>query len=164
MSAKIRLQRGFSLIGKSDVRYKITSGNHSMDKITLQDFYNDSKLSDTWVVLRRQKNVPVGVIELTIHMEKVEGVPEYANMFMYVLVVELLAVDVSTQGKGIGTDLMAVAENVGQTLNAYEISLEAVEDKINFYEALGYKKIGSRYLDPEWGYLTHMRKKIEWFP
>ena len=76
------------------------------------------------------------------------------------MVVELLAVDKSYHGLGIGTDMMALAENVGRSLNVYKISLEAVEDKVNFYKELGYSQKAPKYSDAKCGILVPMERKL----
>ena len=131
-----------------------------MDQYSLQQFFNDSQKPKTFVILRKIKGIPIAVIELTFHQKKVEGIEVDIDIYQYGLVVELLAVDKSYHGHGIGTDMMALAENVVRSLNVYKISLEAVEDKVNFYKKLGYTQKEPKYIDPEWGILVPMERKL----
>lgn len=131
-----------------------------MDKYSLQQFFNDSQKTETFVILRKIKGIPIAVIELTFQQKKVEGIGVDIDIYQYGLVVELLAVDKSYQGHGIGTDMMALAENVGRSLNVYKISLEAVEDQVNFYKKLGYSEKDPKYIDPEWGTLVPMERNL----
>ena len=43
MKPTFRIPKGHHLIRKTDVRYKIISGNVKMDSYSLQQFFNDSK-------------------------------------------------------------------------------------------------------------------------
>ena len=160
MKPTFRLPKGYHLIKRSDVKYKIISGNPKMDSYSIQQFFNDSKKPDVFVFLRKTKGVPIAVIELTFHRTKVEGIEDVIDFYQYTLVVELLAVDIFYHGTGIGTELMALAENVGRSLNIYKISLDAVEDKVNFYKKLGYIQKGQRYRHPDWGLLVPMERKL----
>lgn len=131
-----------------------------MDKYSLQQFFNDSQKTETFVILRKIKRIPIAVIELTFQQKKVEGIGVDIDIYQYGLVVEMLAVDKSYHGHGIGTDMMALAENVGRSLNVYKISLEAVEDQVNFYKKLGYSEKDPKYSDPEWGTLVPMERNL----
>ncbi|MGC8505263.1 MAG: GNAT family N-acetyltransferase [Thermoplasmata archaeon] len=160
MKLTFKLPRGYHWIKKSDVRFEIISGNRTMDSYSLERFYEDSLRQDTFVSLRKVKGKPIGIIELTFHKRKVEGIDDNPDFYEYSLVVELLSVDKSYQGTGIGTDLMALAENIAHSLNAYKILLEAVEDKVNFYKKLGYYVKGPKYIDADWGTLVPMERII----
>ena len=160
MKPTFRIPKGHHLIRKTDVRYKIISGNVKMDSYSLQQFFNDSKKPDVYVFVRKIKGIPIAIIELTFHQTKVEGIEDVKTFYQYSLIVELLAVDKKYQGLGIGTQMMALAENVGLSLNVYKISLDAVEDEVDFYKKLGYSQTGKSYNDPDWGKLVPMERKL----
>lgn len=113
-----------------------------------------------YVFVRKIKGIPIAIIELTFHQTKVEGIEDVKTFYQYSLIVELLAVDKKYQGLGIGTQMMALAENVGLSLNVYKISLDAVEDEVDFYKKLGYSQTGKSYNDPDWGKLVPMERKL----
>ena len=131
-----------------------------MDQYSLQQFYYDSQKPNTFVILKKIKGIPIAVIELTFHQTKVEGIGVDIDIYEYSLVVELLAVDKLYHGLGMGTDLMALAENVGRSLNVYKISLDAVEDKVSFYKELGYSQKAPKYSDSKWGILVPMEREL----
>ncbi|MCW6169324.1 MAG: GNAT family N-acetyltransferase [Thermoplasmatales archaeon] len=158
MRPKFRLPRRYHWIKKSDTHYKIISGNQVMDDYSLGRFHQDSLGEDTLVCLKKVKGKPIAVIELTVHSGNTEGTRHDIEFYGNSLVVELLAVDRAYQGHGIGTEVMALAENIGRSFNAYRILLEAVEDKVYFYEQLGYTIKGGKYIDREWGQLVPMEK------
>lgn len=62
--------------------------------------------------MRRLENRTTGVIEISLHQRKVDGLNEDINFHEYYVIIELLAVDISAQGEGIATDLIALAKNI----------------------------------------------------
>ena len=56
-----------------------------------------------------------------------------------------VAVEPRLQGKGLGTKLADTFERYAKEHNYREIQLEARETALNFYEKLGYKKVGKSF-------------------
>jgi len=143
---KLHLGKTYHIINKNDCRYTIKSGNAAMDEHTLKDFYSDSLYDNHLVVVKTEKDIPVGVIEIIID-EK--------------FTIEMVAVDITMQGTGIGTRMMIKAESIAKQLNFKEIYLEAVENKIAFYKSRGFEAYAEPYYDEDWGLLFPMRKEID---
>jgi ribosomal protein S18 acetylase RimI-like enzyme len=143
---KLQLGKTYHIINKNDCKYSIKSGNASMDKHSLKDFYNDSLNDDYLVVVKAEKNIPVGVIEIIIDDK---------------FTVEMVAVDITKQGLGIGTAMMIKAESIAKQLNFKEIYLEAVENKVEFYKNLGFEIYAEPHEENGWGWLFPMKKKID---
>ena len=117
-----------------------------MDDYTLNDFYNDSLYDNYLVVVKTEKSIPVGVIEIIMD-EK--------------FTIEIIEVDVTRQGTGTGTSMMIKAESIAKQLNFKEIYLEAVENKVEFYKSRGFEIYADPYYDEDWGLLFPMKKKID---
>lgn len=56
--------------------------------------------------------------------------------------IEDIAVDASTQGKGVGKALIAALTAVGKARGAYKILLDCSEDNVPFYTKCGYERKG----------------------
>lgn len=56
--------------------------------------------------------------------------------------IEDIAVDASTQGKGVGKALIAALTAVGKSRGAYKILLDCSEDNVPFYTKCGYERKG----------------------
>ena len=56
--------------------------------------------------------------------------------------IEDIAVDASTQGKGVGKALIATLSAVGKSRGAYKILLDCSEDNVPFYTKCGYERKG----------------------
>ncbi|WFD36999.1 glucosamine-phosphate N-acetyltransferase [Malassezia cuniculi] len=56
--------------------------------------------------------------------------------------IEDIAVDESTQGKGVGKALIAALTAIGQSRGAYKILLDCSEDNVPFYTKCGYERKG----------------------
>ena len=59
--------------------------------------------------------------------------------------------------------MLILAEKIALKYGFREIQLEAVENKVRFYEDLGYKEYREMFCDYEWGNLYPMQKKIKNF-
>lgn len=71
-----------------------------------------------------------------------------------------VAVDEAFRGQGVGKALVAVAETIGQEHGFTEMTLNAREPVVSFYEALGYQAVGPPFLEVT---LPHrrLRKALE---
>ena len=143
---KLHLGKTYRIINKNDCKYSIKSGNTSMDEHSLKDFYNDSLYDNYLVIVKTEKNIPVGVIEIIID-EK--------------FTIEMVEVDITKQGTGIGTSMIIKAESIAKQLNLKDIYLEAVENKVDFYKSRGFEIYAEPYYDEDWGLLFPMKKKID---
>ncbi len=143
---KLHLGKTYHIINKNDCKYSIKSGNSSMDEYTLKDFYNDSLYDNYLVVVKTEKNIPVGVIEIIMDDK---------------FTIEMIEVDITKQGTGTGTSMMIKAESIAKQLNFKEIYLEAVENKVEFYKNRGFEIYAEPYYDEDWGWLFPMKKKID---
>jgi N-acetylglutamate synthase-like GNAT family acetyltransferase len=120
---KLHLGKTYHIISENDCKYSIKSGNSSMDEYTLKDFYNDSLYDNYLVVVKTENNIPVGVIEIIINDK---------------FTIEMVEVDITKQGTGLGTSMMIKTESIAKQLNFKEIYLEAVENKVDFYKNRGF--------------------------
>ena len=117
-----------------------------MDEHTLKDFYSDSLYDNHLVVVKTEKNIPVGIIEIIIDKE---------------FTIEMIEVDAAMQGTGIGTGMMIKAESIAKQLNFKEIYLEAVEIKIECYRSTGFETYAEPYYEEDWGLLFPMKKELD---
>ncbi len=69
--------------------------------------------------------------------------------------------NILTGFSGVGTRLMALAENVGRQLGKKEIRLESLDTVVKWYDdILGYEEYDEPYDDKEFGRLTPKRKLV----
>jgi hypothetical protein len=126
----------------------------------MREFYPDSKVRGTSVIVHRIKGVPVAVMQLVFESKKVNGIPENVDFSERIVSIEYLAVDLSVQHKHIGVNLLQIADALADGYNANKIVLEAVAEREGFYKYNGYARSGKPFRDPEWGDLIPMEKSI----
>ncbi|MDE1880539.1 MAG: GNAT family N-acetyltransferase [Euryarchaeota archaeon] len=122
-----------------------------MDRFSLRDYYRWSLEPGNLVFLAVRGRSRLAVCRLIV-TDDARG---------RCIVLEMLAVEATEQGKGIGLGLISVAESISASLGASEIRLEALgEETVDWYTKVGYFPYGSAQEDPDWGRLTPMRKRL----
>jgi N-acetylglutamate synthase-like GNAT family acetyltransferase len=122
-----------------------------MDRFSLADYYRWSLQSDNFVFLAVDGRKRLGVCRLILTEE---GGERFVTL-------EMLAVEDSEQGSGVGLGLVLVAERIARSLGAAEVHLEALGTATaGWYARQGYSQEGIPQEDPEWGRLIPMRKRV----
>lgn len=118
-----------------------------MDRYVLRDYYQWSLEPNELVILYEKEKKLAGIIELTVHDD-------------YIMIV-MVGRNILTGFSGVGTRLMALAENVGRQLGKKEIRLESLDTVVKWYDGiLGYEEYDEPYDDKEFGRLTPKRKLV----
>jgi hypothetical protein len=143
--SRVKLPEGFSFLREGDVAQPFRTGDKTMDKYVLRDYYAWSLLPDELVVLHQVAGGIAGIIEMTVNENH--------------MMVEMVARNTLVAASGVGTRLMSVAENVARQLGKDEIRLESLDGVVAWYDGpLGYEEYTDRFYDPEFGWLTPKRK------
>jgi len=79
--------------------------------------------------------------------DKLEGCCMLTEIAPKLVRLRQMAVISGLQGKGMGRALMQFAENVASDLGYKKITMHARETAVGFYEKLGYKITGDRFLE-----------------
>jgi GNAT superfamily N-acetyltransferase len=106
----------------------IQAGENSLSQISLSDlFYSVTTNSNHHVYLYEMEGKYVGFVHFYV-TDKIT------------VIVDAIATDVNFRGKDIGGLLMRWVENWARNYRMLEINLYAIEDRLYFYEHIGYKK------------------------
>lgn len=152
--------RNYHWIKKKDRNDRIISGLPPMDAISLGEFYNHSKGKNTLVIVGKDAGRCVSLIELESVAQKVDW-GTLNGFFKCLLWINYITVDKSKQGKGIGRELIAYAERIGECLNCHKILLDAVEMKEGFYSVNGFHRRGAKpFFENGWGKVIPMEKEV----
>ncbi len=145
LKSRVKLPQGFRFLGESDIKQPFRTGDKTMDKYVLRDYYAWSLLPNELVVLYEAAGDVAGIIEMTVNEDHI--------------MIEMVARNTLVAASGVGTRLMSLAENVSRQLGKSEIRLESLDGVVAWYDGpLGYEEYTDRFYDPEFGWLTPKRK------
>ncbi len=126
-----------------------------MDEITMGEFYADSRKENIMVIVYRSRRSkkPLALIEI----ERAET--ETCNF-----IINYVKVDTTVQGQRIGSGMITrLTDRITCKLyrqKEFEICLEAVKTRTNFYKNKGYKQYAQETYSPGWGILVPMKRNV----
>lgn len=92
---------------------------------------------------KEKKDILIGCFD----DDKIEGCCMLTDEGNGITRLRQMAVLAGLQGKGMGRVLMQFAENIARDRGFRKLTMHARQSAVGFYEKLGYRKVGSQFLE-----------------